>query len=94
MYNGVESGSVVVHQGVPQVSVLPPTLFNAYVSDYIHTTNLCSSYADDFTVSASHPDVGEAIAIMASNAVGLKAWAGEKELQIFAQKSTVTIFNP
>ena len=58
IYNGVESGSVVIHQGVPQGSVLSPALFNAYVADYPHTADLCTSYADDFTASASHPDVG------------------------------------
>ena len=94
IYNGVESGSVVIHQGVPQGSVLSPTLFNAYVSDYPHTANLCSSYADDFTASASHPDVREATAIMANHAVDVETWAGEKELQISAQKSTVTLFTP
>ena len=78
--NGVESGSVVINQGVSRGSVLSPTLFNAYVSDYPHTVGLCSWYADDFTTSASHPDIGEASAIMPNHAVGVETWAGEKEL--------------
>ena len=94
MYNGVESGSVIIHQGVPQGSVLSPTIFNAYVADYPHSADLCTSYADDFTASASHSDVREATAIMANHAQDLEAWANEKMLQVSAQKSTVTLFTP
>ena len=94
LYNGVESGSIIIHQGVPQGSVLSPTLFNAYVADYPHTADLCSSYADDFTASASYPDVGEATAVMANHAHDVEIWATEKELQISTQKSTATLFTP
>ena len=94
IYNGVESGSVVIHQGVPQGSVLSPALFNAYVADYPHTADLCTSYADDFTASASHSDVGGVTATMANHAQDVEAWANERELKVSAQKSTVTLFTP
>ena len=92
IYTGVASGSRVIHQVVPQGSVLYPTLFNTYVSDFSHTAGLSSSYTDDFTASTSHPNDGKATPIMANHAVGVETWAGEKELQISAQKPTVTFF--
>ena len=68
IYNRGESNRVIIHQGVPQGSILSRTLFNACVSCYPHTADLCTSYADDFTASASHPDVEEAAATMANHA--------------------------
>ena len=92
IYNGSESSSVILHQGVPQGSCLSPMLFNAYVSSYPHTANLVTSYADDFTAAASDTDVREATRVMAEHATHVEAWAGERALQVSAQKSTVTLF--
>ena len=69
-------------------------LFNSYVASYPHTANLVTSYADDFTAAASDNDVREATAVMAEHATHVEAWAGERALQVSAQKSTVTLFTP
>ena len=92
IYNGAESNSVIIHQGVPQGSCLSPMLFNAYVSSYPHSTSLVTSYADDFTAAASHKDVREATRIVAEHAGHVEAWANERALQVSTLKSTVTLF--
>ena len=92
IYNGRESSTVIIHQGVPQGSRTSPSLFNFYVSSYPHTAGLVTSYADDFTAAASDKNVQEATRVMAEHATHVEAWAGERALQVSAQKSTVTLF--
>ena len=63
-----------------------------YVASYPDTVDLRSSHADDFTVAASHSDIGTATSIVAAHARDVEAWAIEYELHISAQKSSVTLF--
>ena len=84
IYNGSESNSVIIHQGVPQGSCLSPMLFNYYVSSYPNTANLVTSYADDFTAAASDKDVRKATRAMAEHATHVKVWAGQRALQVSA----------
>ena len=93
-YNRRESRKILIHQGVPQGSILSPFLFNMYVSSYPATSQLCTSYADDFTASTSHPRVEVAAADLARHAEDVCAWALERDLQISTQKSSVTLFTP
>ena len=69
-------------------------LFNAYVSFYSHTAGPVIPYAEYFTEAASDKNVLEATRVMAEHATHVEAWAGERELQVSSQKSTVTLFTP
>ena len=89
-----ESAKITLHQAVPQGSVLSPQLFNLYFLTDPETSVLCTSYADDFTASNSHPKVEIAAEILAKHAEDVAAWAEERSLIMSAQKSTVTLFTP
>ena len=78
--------------GVPQGSVIALSLFNYYVSDYPNSAEFTTSYADDFTVAASGPDVNTASASIQSHAHDLEAWATSKHLQIYVDKTHTTLF--
>ena len=72
--NGSSSNCAPVQKGVPQGSVLGPTLFNVYVSHIpgvVHDTSAeVPSYADDLTIFAIDESPGRAISNV-SNALGV-----------------------
>ena len=71
-----------------------PLLFNLYVSQFPQSPyTLTTSYADDFTVSATAEATSEATATLAARAAEVEQWASARALQVSTQKSTVTLFS-
>jgi hypothetical protein len=94
LFRGAKSRSQKIHSGVPQGSVLSPSIFNFFVSTCCEPASLLQSYADDFTIAESSAD-GESLGV--SLTVGLSqisAWAKEKDLVIPPGKSKVIFFTP
>ena len=83
-----------VRAGVPQVGVLSPILFNAYMSglptppDGIKLT----SYADDCTSYASGPTITPICEKLNSYLTTLHEWLEEHDLELSPVKSTATVF--
>ena len=94
IYNGRRSPFKKIHRGVPQGSVISPTLFNLYVSNFPAILSDSTSFADDFTIFTSAVDIEEAEARLSQDLAVINAWASSLELDIAPQKSTVTLFSP
>ena len=93
-YNYTTSPQRHTRAGVPQGSCISPVLFNFFVSTYPHSTHLTTSYADDFTDSASSTDYTSAAAALSEHANRVSLWAADLGLTLSAPKSTVTLFTP
>ena len=66
-YGGRSSNIRNFSNGVPQGSVLSPSLFSLYMHDIPapHTPNIhIASYADDITITCTHPDANIAAPLL------------------------------
>ena len=91
-FRQARSGFRSVGAGVPQGSVISPCLFNFFVSDYPHTADLHSSYADDFTAVVSDHNIHAASQRMSDHAADALQWAADRGLQVSVNKSNCTLF--
>ena len=70
-------------KGVPQGSILGPLLFNILLNDifyFVKKSNL-SNYADDNTLSYSHPDLLETKNVLTSESEHINEWFGTNQKQ-------------
>jgi retron-type reverse transcriptase len=57
IWQGIVSKPHKCHSGVPQGSVISPQLFNFFVHDFPGHAQVVESYADDFALLESSPDL-------------------------------------
>jgi hypothetical protein len=93
-FGSVLSAPMIIRSGVPQGSVLSPCLFNFFVSDCPGGPDFLYSYADDFYVSASDPNLVNLSNLLQARIDPIIAWAARKKLAIAPMKSQVTLFTP
>ena len=96
-YNNHTSKHTNIKEGVPQGGVLSPTLFNIYLSDIplpkISSLNLIT-YADDITITSSHPSINTATQNLLPYPNEIYTWAHNNNLQINPTKTTSTFVTP
>ena len=92
-YNGTSSHNRNFPNGVPQGSVLSPTLFNLYMHDIPSTPNNVhiSSYADDLSILSVHTDKNICSAQLQDYITHLENWLTQNRLTVAPTKSTNTL---
>jgi len=91
----IKSEILTVNCGVPQGSVLGPTLFLLYINDLINTSKLLSFhlFADDSNLFYSHKNLNELQAIMNVELESIYSWLCANKLSLNIDKSNVIIFH-
>ena len=96
IFRDTMSTARIVRTGVPQGSVISPSLFNAYIRDLPtppEGVNIVS-YADDITVYASGSNIVQCTALINEYLKILAEFLDDRLLKVSVAKSTVTLFTP
>lgn len=95
IFDNTLSGFEAVETGVPQGSVLGPTLFLCYINDIKSAGFDCqlSLYADDTVLYASDMSIDSLELKMNRNLVKLDSWATNNRLTINPTKTRFVLFN-
>ena len=83
-------------QGVPQGSVLGPTLFSIYY-DSVHsviTNSSCKLFADDTEIHSSVSIIGSTVDNVNEDLVSIEKWLKENEMVVHPKKSEVMNIPP
>ena len=88
-YQSCESEYENIKCGVPQGSILGPSLFILYVNDITNTTSLFEVilFADDTTLLYSHPDTSSAIDLIDKELNEISNWFKANKLSVNASKT-------
>ena len=94
--NGVISKEAKVTRGVPQGSVLGPTLFSLYVNDMVRVFSKCKVllYADDTVIYKSGPDIDSIQTDMQPDLTSFSTWCKGNKLSLNIGKTKSTVFIP
>jgi len=94
-FNGTKSNCKNIICGVPQGSILGPTLFILYVNDMCNVSNLlkCILFADDTNLFYSGTDIDEMCTIVSGELDKLKIWFFVNKLSLNVKKTNFMLFS-
>ena len=93
--SGTTSASFPLRCGVPQGSVLSPTLFTVFINDIfadVPSSVRTSLYADDGALWVSAPKLLDAVDLMQQALTTLETWSHKWGLFLSSQKTTALVF--
>jgi len=88
-----QSSTKQLNNGLPQGSVLAPTLFNLYISDLPSTISRKFAYADDITVATQHEKFENNETILNQDLEKLRKYFQQWRLKPNIQKTEVSLFH-
>ena len=93
-YEGEHSNSLSISSGVPQGSILAPTLFNIMMSNIPHVQHVnVAEYADDIVVYCSDIDYGRVTYLIQLQVTILNKWLKEWGFKLNEQKTKGMVFS-
>jgi hypothetical protein len=94
LFRSSTSSSLINHSGIPQGSALSPSLFNIFVSDFPSQASITLSFADNFYIGESAPDLVSLTSALNDDLALVEAWADATRLTIAPEKSSVLLLIP
>jgi hypothetical protein len=94
LFRSVFSRKMIIRTGTPQGAVLSPDLYNYFVNDFPDVAQVKPSFADNFTIGESAPDLPTLTAALNEDLVHIHQWTIDKKITIAPKKSCIILFTP
>ena len=87
------SNTFPIHIGLPQGSVLSPTLFSLFINDFIDEYPNCFKFADDTALISTADDILQLANRTQAAADNIKRWCDKRRMAVNGSKTEIVLFN-